>query len=270
MSFLGYPTNGDRRPWEEYRKLDEIMGEKLGVEFFERLAEYGIDPPEDRTFLHHSPYLNMYAYPKELDYIDIRPLPDKWKRFDNFVRFEPKDELFELPEKLAKLDLGKLVYVSMGTLGCADEELMQRLLDICSKSPNRFIFSLGACHDKLKLYDNIWGQKFVPQMKILPLVDLVISHGGNNTFGESFYFGKPQLIAPLFGDQMDNAQRITELGYGDRFNPYHDKHEVVLAKIENLLHNKEIQQRVLNASKRIQAENSPEKAAIAIEEVVDV
>ncbi len=64
--------------------------------------------------------------------------------------------------------------------------------------------------------DNMWGAQRVPQTNVLPLVDLVITHGGNNTTTESFHFGKPMIVLPLFRDQYDDAQRVHETGFGIR------------------------------------------------------
>ena len=80
--------------------------------------------------------------------------------------------------------------------------------------------SLGPQAGQIELPDNIYGEEFLPQPSILPLVDAVITHGGNNTTTECFFFGKPMLVLPLFWDQHDNAQRVAELDFGHRLTPY--------------------------------------------------
>ncbi len=176
--------------------------------------EYGVPVPNADSLLqtaHYSPYLNIYAYPEELDYLDIRPLPPKFKAFPHFIRLSEKaeEDFTRIPEEFLSRKLGKLVYVSMGSMGSVCRILMSRLVEMLSKSPNRFIFSLGPSYDHLTgkeagpLPANIWAAKFVPQIEVLQLVDLVVTHGGNNTLLESLYLGKPMIVCPLFAEQPE-------------------------------------------------------------------
>lgn len=71
-----------------------------------------------------------------------------------------------------------------------------------------------------ELAANMVGEELLPQTTILPLVDLVITHGGNNTTTEALPFGKPMIVVPLFWDQYDNAQRVDESGFGVRLDTY--------------------------------------------------
>lgn len=268
---LGYPTDGDRSEWTEFRHLEEEWLAPIGARFAARLEkEFAITLPAGKV-MNPSPYLNMYAYPIELDarYLEIRPLPDKWQRFDHFIRINESKDNFTIPQSFLDNSLGKLVYVSMGSMGCACLTLMRRLVEILSRSPNRFIFSLGPFAEQLlPLPANMWGAKFVPQTVVLPLVSLVISHGGNNTVLESFYYGSPVLICPLFGDQHDNRQRVTEAGLGDGIaNPYKCSPEEILQKVDRLLSDGQLRERIQNLSRRLHSSKSTSKAAIAIENI---
>ncbi|CAG2170397.1 unnamed protein product, partial [Oppiella nova] len=156
-----------------------------------------------------SKYLNIYMYPKELDYNEWQPLPHNWKRVDGFVR--TTGHTFAVPDRLTQRP-GKLILLSMGSIGCALLELMIRLTSILAKSEHKFIVTKGPLHDEYELPDNMYGQPFLPQTAVLPLVDLVITHGGNNTVTEAFYYGKPLLaIAHMFeqtGMTMETMDRV--------------------------------------------------------------
>jgi len=117
---------------------------------------------------------------------------------------------------------------------------MKRLVNILSKTKHKFIVSKGFLGETYELPDNMWGEKSVPQTKVLPLVDLVITHGGNNSVTETFSFGKPMIVLPLFADQYDNAQRIQEKGFGLRLEPYLCSEEELLTSIEKLLNDKSL------------------------------
>jgi len=174
------------------------------------------------------------------------------------------DTPWERPAALREGD-GALVYLSLGSLGAGDVELMQRLIDVLGATSHRVIVSMGPRHDELRLAPNMVGEEFLPQASILPQVDLVITHGGNNTVTESLYFGKPMVVLPLFWDQYDNAQRIDETGFGRRLATYaHDPAELTGA-IDALLADAELAGRLGAVSGRLQAARGTERAAALIE-----
>ena len=146
---------------------------------------------------------------------------------------------------------------------------MKRLVDILSKSKHRFIVSKGLLHSQYSLSDNMWGEKSVPQIQVLPLVELVITHGGNNTITETFYFGKPMIVMPLFADQYDNAQRVQETGFGLRLDPHNCTEEELLNGIENLLNDNQLKDRLNLMAMRIQTENSISRLPQMIENLVN-
>ena len=85
------------------------------------------------------------------------------------------DDSFELPE-----GEGPLVYLSLGSLGSADVELMQRLIDLLAAAGRRAVVSKGPQHEQIEPR-RMWGAELVPRPSVLPHADVVITHGGNNT-----------------------------------------------------------------------------------------
>ncbi|XP_054166230.1 NDP-glycosyltransferase YjiC-like [Oppia nitens] len=252
-AFSGLPTNGPISEWQTFNNFYKEGIQEMWQMLNDIQVANGFPQLNERSLINESKYLNIYGYPLELDYLDIRPLPDNWYRFDNFLRND-KHLRFELPEQLRDKP-GKLIYFSLGSMGGADVDNMKRLVDILAKSKHRFIVSKGPLADEYDLPDNMWGKDSLPQVNILPLVDLVITHGGNNTITEMFAFGKPMIVIPLFSDQYDNAQRVHEKGYGIRLDAYKCTEEELLTSIENILNDKLLSEKLAKISKRILNEN---------------
>jgi len=256
----GLPT-ADRSQWEDWRDEYWRHHADLHASFDEFVRSSGAPPLPERQFIWESPYLNLYLYPGELDYPRSQPLAPTWHRIDSSVRdTEPP---FELPEQLR--GEGKLVYVSLGSLGSAEPELMNRLVRLFAATPHRVIISLGPQKGQLPLPDNVWGDEYLPQPSILPLVDAVVTHGGNNTTTECMHFGKPMIVLPLFWDQHDNAQRVQECDFGYRLDSYGFSDEEFSQALDDLLANEERRARLRRASTRIQAVDGRRRAAELIE-----
>ena len=170
-----------------------------------------------------------------------------------------------MPPDLDASHGGRLIYLSLGSLGSADVELMQRLIDTLAETPHRVIVSTGPQHDRLRLAGNMWGQEFLPQTSILRMVDLVITHGGNNTVTECLHFGRTMVVLPLFWDQYDNAQRMDELGLGIRLPTYRFEPHDLVAAIDRLLKDDQAAARLSAMSARLQSDPGVFRAADLIE-----
>jgi UDP:flavonoid glycosyltransferase YjiC (YdhE family) len=133
--------------------------------------------------------------------------------------------------------------------------------------PYRVIVSKGPQHDQLELAPNMAGAEFLPQTSILPQVDLVITHGGNNTVTESLYFGKPMVVLPLFWDQYDNAQRVHDTGFGVRLDTYGHARAQLTSAVDGLLADDVLKARLAAVSSRLQAAPGTERAAALIEQL---
>ena len=99
-------------------------------------------------------------------------------------------------------------------------------------------------------------------------MSLVITHGGNNTVCETFYFGKPIIVMPMFSDQFDNAQRIQEKGFGIRMNPFQCTKDQLLNGINKLINDSDLNLKMKNISERFKAEVKLGKVGQLIENLV--
>ena len=262
-TFSGYAT-ADDSGWAAYREEFARSHSELHASFDAFCREGGAPPLPELEFMHESPWLNLWIYPREVDYARADPLGPSWHNLEASVR--ATDAAWSLPEPLASGD-APLVYLSLGSLASGDVELMRGLLGTLADAPYRVIVSMGPQHEQLELAPNMTGEEFLPQTSILGQVDLVITHGGNNTVTEALYFGKPMVVLPVFWDQYDNAQRIHETGYGIRLDTYgHDPAELPGA-IDLLLGDAERTEQRAALSRRLREAPGTVRAADLIERV---
>src|SRR5205814_4454509 len=127
------------------------------------------------------------------------------------------------------------------------------LVDVMGRTRHRVIVSKGPLADQIRLHDNMAGEGVLPQPAILPKVDVVITHGGNNTVTECFHNGKPMVVLPLFWDQVDNAQRLDETGFGIRLPAYDFEDEQLTGAIDRLLADRALHERLAALARRIQS-----------------
>jgi MGT family glycosyltransferase len=235
--------------------------EDMHAEFSEFCVERGAPPLPEGELIHESKWLNLYLFPREL-YPRSMPPGSTWHNLESSVR--TTDPPWSPSPELADGD-GSPIYVSLGSLGSGDVPLMQRLVEALADTPHRYVFSKGPQHDSYELADNMTGAEFLPQVSLLPHVDLVITHGGNNTTTECLHFGKPMVVLPIFWDQHDNAQRVHETGFGVRLPTYSFGDRELPSAIDRLLEDRDLAGRLSVVSQRLQMNRGNQRAADLIE-----
>ena len=256
----GLPV-ADRSAWSAFRAEYHRQHEDLLREHNDFRASVNVAPCPPDEFNTHSPWCNLYLFPEAADYDRAVPLGPTWHRLQSTVR--TTDAAFDMDEHLP--GDGKIVYLSLGSLGCMDVGLMQRLIDALAATEYRVIVSMGPLKDQMTLGPNMYGDQFLPQPSILPQCDLLITHGGNNTVCEGFHFGLPMIGLPLFWDQYDNAQRLDETGYGVRLPTYDWTDDELADAVNRLLADDDLTARMATVAAAVQAEPGRVKGADLIE-----
>ena len=160
---------------------------------------------------------------------------------------------------------GKLIYLSFGSLGSGDIDLMKRLISALAKSPYRVLVNVGDYKDSYnEIPDNILIDSWYPQPSVIPQCDLVIHHGGNNSFTECLYFGVPAIIMPYVWDGQDNATRVNETKHGTKMHRSNWETEDLLNKINETMNDAEISKNLSKSAKLMQSDDGTAKAASLI------
>ncbi|CAG2107423.1 unnamed protein product [Medioppia subpectinata] len=239
----GFAANSDPKEWAVFRETVNNAVKDIWREFNDYIVANGLPPLDYCQYIRAPTHLHIYAMPSELDYTDLRPVPDRCLQLDNFMR-KDAHATFKVPDQLLNKP-GKLIYFGLGTLVSSDLDNIQRLLAILAKSEHRFIVSKAPHIEDYELPgDNMWGDWYVPQIQ-------------------------PMVVLPVFADQFDNAQRLHELGYGIRLDAYKCSETELLGAIDKLLNDNELKVKLAKTSARIQSDDKIAQLPGLIEKLCD-
>ncbi|MFQ5784303.1 MAG: nucleotide disphospho-sugar-binding domain-containing protein [Alphaproteobacteria bacterium] len=249
----------DRVCFERYRArfLEVIAPVHDGFNGF--LADCGHEPYPPGQFFETSPYLNLLLYPEPVRFRRRQPLdPARFQYLDGCVRSMAP---YEVPA-FAENDDKPLIYVSFGSLGAGDTALLKRIIAALAKMPCRALVNVGDYRDA---YDappgNVRLESWFPQPSVIEQADAVIHHGGNNSFTECLYFGKPAIIMPYCWDGHDNATRIQETGHGLKLARYRWRDDDLAGAIERVLGDEAMAAKLAATGAHMRAADGRRKAA---------
>jgi rhamnosyltransferase subunit B len=117
--------------------------------------------------------------------------------------------------------------------------------------------------------DEHWGsqimvRRYAPYSALFPFAQAIVHHGGIGTTAQALRAGKPQLIVPIFADQLDNAARAARLGVARvlRRSRYSDKR--LITALNALLGDHGVAERAGVVSAQINQEDGASCAARAV------
>jgi zeaxanthin glucosyltransferase len=113
-----------------------------------------------------------------------------------------------------RLDGRPIVYASLGTTRNAEPAALRSIAQACVGLDVQLVISLGGRFNPEDFAD-LPGRplvvQFAPQLELLKVARIVISHGGPNTAFEALMAGKPMIVIPMAYDQPAIAARLARL-----------------------------------------------------------
>jgi MGT family glycosyltransferase len=247
-------------------RFNEAIG-PLHESFNAFLVAEGEQPYPLGQFFECSPFLNLLLYPESVRFNRSRPLPpEQFQYLEGCVR---QDKPYTVPQ-FAAHEKAPLIYLSFGSLGAGDVPLLKRLINALGRLPYRALVNVGGYRDQYTdLPPNVVIDSWFPQPSVIPQVDVVIHHGGNNSFTECLLFGKPAIIMPFAWDGHDNAMRVQETGHGFRMTRADWTEAELAARVDECLHDRALHARLAATSARMRSQDGPAKAARLLAGLLD-
>lgn len=112
----------------------------------------------------------------------------------------------------AALTQKPIVYLSLGTVHHTNTAFYHTCFQALADYPAQFVLSAGRqanVADLGSIPANFIVRPFVPQIELLQVADVFITHGGINSVHEGLYYGVPLVLIPHQFEQLLNARRVT-------------------------------------------------------------
>ena len=125
-----------------------------------------------------------------------------------------------------------VVYISLGTVIKGAVGFFQNCVESFRDEDVDVIISVGKQFDVKKLKNvpsNVHIYSSVPQLQVLKMADVFVTHGGMNSVSEALVVGTPMVVIPFVSDQPVNARCIEKMGVGKRLE-YADVNKETLKK----------------------------------------
>jgi MGT family glycosyltransferase len=185
--------------------------EEAGDAFQALRRTHGLEPDPDLATL----YAGLVLVPAPASYAHASiPVPRTVSFVQPMIHDTAPDAT--LPSWVAGLGARPAVYVTMGNI-VNRQSLFGPFLEALADEPVDVIVTVGRSVDPTSFGttpSNVHIEQYIPQTQLLPMVDVVVCHGGFNTVIGALAAGRPLVVAPMTADQPRHAARCAALGVG--------------------------------------------------------
>lgn len=147
-----------------------------------------------------------------------------------------------------------VVYISLGTVLKGAVSFFQTCIEAFRNEDVDVIISVGQKFPMKKLKkvpEHIHIYPSVPQLEVLKMADVFVTHGGMNSVSEALVFGTPMVVIPFVSDQPVNASCIEKLGVGKRMEYAAVNKESLKTTVLSVMTDAMIKKNMLQVQKQI-------------------
>jgi zeaxanthin glucosyltransferase len=171
-----------------------------------------------------------------------------------------------------RLDGRPIIYASLGTTRNAEPDVLRLIAQACLGLDVQLVISLGGRFDPADFAD-LPGRplvvQFAPQLELLKIARIVISHGGPNTAFEALMAGKPMIVIPMAYDQPAIAARLARLHIAKVLPIMRLSAARIRSAVTTLLSDASYEQAALAMQSKLQSLRGSTEASDIIEEALE-
>jgi len=167
-----------------------------------------------------------------------------------------------------RLDGRPLIYVSLGTSRKIQASVFRIIAEACEGLGLQLVMSLGGRRDP-EIFSGLPGSPLIvreaPQLELIKIAAVVISHAGVNTVMEALMEGKPMIAIPITHDQPAMAARLAWLHVAEVIPEKRLSAKNLRSAVLKVLHDPSYSDVAREVQKKIQSSRGLERAVELIE-----
>ena len=167
-----------------------------------------------------------------------------------------------------RLDGRPLIYVSLGTSRKIQASIFRIIAEACDGLGLQIVMSLGGRRDP-ETFFGLPGSPLIvreaPQLDLIKIAAIVISHAGANTVLETLLGGKPMIAIPITHDQPAMAARLAWLHVAEVIPERRLSAKNLRSAVLRVLHDPSYGDAAREVQEKIQSSRGLERAVEVIE-----